>query len=392
MPCKYSIKSTNEFIDILKSNKCDGILASLDVESLFTNVPIEETIKIISTCIYNNNEMPPLNIPQNILEDLLRACTTKAIFRSPEGKLYNQINGIAMGSPLGPTFANFYMGNLENKISSELDNKPKIYCRYVDDIFILVRDKNEIISLKTKMEENSVLKFTCEIGNSKIPFLDVDVSANGDKFITKVYKKPTDKGWCLNGKSECPDRYKISVIRTYIRRAYKISSSEDLFNQEVEQIKRVLINNGYSNKQFHEELWKFKSMLSNPVEVQPANRIPIFYKNQMSTAYKIDERLLKTILARNIATNSPDTKLDLIIYYKNKKTSNLIMKNNLQVQGKLKSSNIIYRFKCPHEDCQLRPKEYYVSYFNYRIPPIFCFYMFFNQLLFKGLNKRICMI
>ena len=82
----------------------------------------------------------------------------------------------------------------------------------------------------------------------------------------------------------------------------------------------------------------------------------------MPPAYKVDERVLKNILAVNITEISPDTKLNLIIYYKNTKTSNLIMKNNLQVQGKLKSSNVIYRFKCPDEDCQLRPKEYYVGY------------------------------
>ena len=47
------------------------------------------------------------------------------------------------------------------------------------------------------MVENSILKFTYKSGNSKLPFLDVNVSANGDKFIKNVYKKPTDKGWWL---------------------------------------------------------------------------------------------------------------------------------------------------------------------------------------------------
>ena len=84
-------------------------------------------------------------------------------------------------------------------------------------------------------------------------------------------------------------------------------------------------------------------MLNNAVQTETANKIPIFYKNQISSAYKIDERVLKTILARNIATNSPDSKLNLVIYYKHTKTSNLIMKNNLQVQGKLKSSNVILK-------------------------------------------------
>ena len=42
------------------------------------------------------------------------------------------------------------------------------------------------------------------------------VNIDGSKFVTKVHRKSTDKGWCLNYKSECPNRYKVSVIRTYI--------------------------------------------------------------------------------------------------------------------------------------------------------------------------------
>ena len=48
-----------------------------------------------------------------ILTKFLYACTTQAPFRSPEGKLFLQIEGFAMGSRLVPTFVNFYVGNLE---------------------------------------------------------------------------------------------------------------------------------------------------------------------------------------------------------------------------------------------------------------------------------------
>ena len=87
------------------------------------------------------------------------------------------------------------MGSIENKILENLDMKPKIYCRYVDDIFIVVRYEDEILSLKHKMEENSILKCMYEIGiGNEIPFLDVDVSTDGCKFVTKIHRKSTDKG------------------------------------------------------------------------------------------------------------------------------------------------------------------------------------------------------
>ena len=135
IPAQYMSKSTNDFVDLLHSSNTQGMIASLDVESLFTNVPIDKTIDIILEHAYNSDELTPPKIPKDILKQLLELCTKKAPFRSPEGGLYLQIGGVAMGSPLGPTFANFYMGHLEQMILSNDNDPPSIYTRYVDDIF-----------------------------------------------------------------------------------------------------------------------------------------------------------------------------------------------------------------------------------------------------------------
>ena len=74
-------------------------------------------------------------------------------------------------------------------------------------------------------------------------YIDVDVSTDGSKFVTKVHRKSTDKGWCLNYTSEFPIRYKVSVIRTYIKRAFKFCSSKILYDHELNEIKKVLVDN-----------------------------------------------------------------------------------------------------------------------------------------------------
>ena len=91
-------------------------MASLVVESLFQNVAVEAAVKIISDCVYKSLNLPPLNIPEIFSKN-------KAVFRCPEGKLCNLIIGIAMASLLGPTFANFYMSSIENKILGNLEMK-----------------------------------------------------------------------------------------------------------------------------------------------------------------------------------------------------------------------------------------------------------------------------
>ena len=62
IPKKYSLNSRDEFIDLLKSSRPDGQLASLDVSSLFTNVPVHETIDIILGNVYHHPSLPPPSI------------------------------------------------------------------------------------------------------------------------------------------------------------------------------------------------------------------------------------------------------------------------------------------------------------------------------------------
>ena len=71
---------------------------------------------------------PPL-IPEDKLRQLLELCTTRDPFKHIDGTLYRQVDGVAMGSGLGVTFANFYMAHLENTVISASHVKPKLYAR-----------------------------------------------------------------------------------------------------------------------------------------------------------------------------------------------------------------------------------------------------------------------
>ena len=86
------------------------------------------------------------------MRKLLELCTKEAPFRCPRGNLYIQTEGVAMGSPLGPTFANFYMGEVESKVLDSILHKPSIYARYVDDIFVQVENEEQLINLKNSFQ------------------------------------------------------------------------------------------------------------------------------------------------------------------------------------------------------------------------------------------------
>ena len=105
------------------------------MKKIFTNFPVLETIDIIINNIYNRSTLPLLKINSNTLRKILLLCTTEGPFYNPHENIYNQKDGIAVVSVLGPIFSSFYMINLENKVFNTI-NKPNIYLRYADDILL----------------------------------------------------------------------------------------------------------------------------------------------------------------------------------------------------------------------------------------------------------------
>ena len=78
-----------------------------------------------------------------------------------------------MGSPLGVLFAEMYMAKIEAQTFHEIP-RPKIYCRFRDDIATVVEEEVELEHLAAKLKEKSVLNFTIERSiDNKIPYLDV---------------------------------------------------------------------------------------------------------------------------------------------------------------------------------------------------------------------------
>ena len=117
---------------LLLFNFSKKILFSYNVTSLFIYIPLQETIDVAINLVFNHN--PNLNISKKELKKLFLFATSQThfIFSS---KFYNQIDGVAMGSPLAPVLANIFMGFHESKWLNEYNlNKPKFYLRYVDGI------------------------------------------------------------------------------------------------------------------------------------------------------------------------------------------------------------------------------------------------------------------
>ena len=121
---QYTVTDIFDFVNELPRdlNITPGdLLVSCDVSSLFTNVPLDETIKILADRAFIKNWFNSeydLNISKQDLTDLLGVATKGQLFQF-NGSLYEQIDGATMGSPLGPLLANVFMSSIEEKLDVE---------------------------------------------------------------------------------------------------------------------------------------------------------------------------------------------------------------------------------------------------------------------------------
>lgn len=94
-------------------------MCSLEVCSLFTNVPLDAVDETIHICLekpYSLSDPPAL--PRAVLHTLLAFATKRSHFLF-DGQYYDQIDGVAMGSPLGSVLANIFMCHFEERWTDE---------------------------------------------------------------------------------------------------------------------------------------------------------------------------------------------------------------------------------------------------------------------------------
>ena len=248
---RYTINNTQDFVKRLNrlSIQTGEKMVSFDVSSLFTNVPLDFTIDVILKKIYEE-KLVKTKLKRDQLKELLELCTKRLHF-SFNGEIFQQTDGVAMGSPLGPVIANIFMSELENELVPTLNDKMHVWLRYVDDTFTIIKE-DEIENIKGILNNyHASIKFTHEIEDGgNLPFLDVNVTRNLDGFFsTSVYRKQTDTNIYVHWEAYAPKIWKIGTLKGLFRRAFLVSSDENRLKLEIDFLKQVFVKiNKYPKK------------------------------------------------------------------------------------------------------------------------------------------------
>ena len=237
---KDSVDFTRSLLDLRLTR--NEIMVSFDVESLFTSVPIKEAMKIIEKRLKedaNLQDRTPISVVD--IMKLLEFCLTTTYFRF-RNIFYKQIEGLAMGSPISPVVANIYMEEFENQALQSSHHSPRVWKRYIDDIFAVIRVRHLNPFLKhLNSLRPGIIKFTHEVEEkSTLPFLEVLITRTDEgNLFFGVYRKPTHTDQLLNFTSHHPMSAKRSVVTTLTRRSQLIPSTRVTKEEEAIHLRKA---------------------------------------------------------------------------------------------------------------------------------------------------------
>ena len=160
-----------------------------------------------------------------------------------QGRFFEKLQGAAMGSPISLIVVHLYMEDFETKAINTAEYPPRIWKRYVDDIFVVIDAAKKEGFLEHINSIDPHIQFTTEDAKTdgSIPFLHTIVMLQPDNsLLTSVYRKPTHTDLYLDWNSHHHLSVKFSVINTLQHRAKTVCSNHHLLKEEEDHLNRAL--------------------------------------------------------------------------------------------------------------------------------------------------------
>lgn len=339
-----SVKNTKDIIKNLADIHLDANskLVSFYLESMYSNIPILETIDLIGQNLSDNSTLSQIEIDETIR--LLRLTLNQNYFIF-NNVVYTQSDGLGMGSPLSGLLADIFVNNLENKLFSdeEIHDKITFWNRFVDDTLVIINSANTTMDdmLNIVNTLHPKLNFTAELEvNNALNFLDLTISRNDNTLKYNIFRKATTTSHTISNTSNHPGMHKRASFQHMIHRALTTPLSTSDYEQEIHTIKNIALENNFNIR-------LIDTMIQNI------------------------KRKLKTKLINTSNTNSENSKFAIFTYINQDihKVTNILKKHNIRTafrtDNKLNkhiTNNIldkpdpltmpgVYKLSCQAPDC-----------------------------------------
>ncbi len=267
----FLLQDTTAFLQILARHKeCPPgtFLVTLDVTSLYTNIPHDEGTDWV--CDFYCETLPQWQlfdigiqpVDRDLLKDLILFILNNCTFDFNH-TLYRQNFGTTMGAKFSVKFANIYMHMWFRKfLSSYSYYKPTFLARLIDDCFF-IWPRSEIELQEFLLYLNSchpTIKFEWQFSSERVTFLDTITYVSNGTLQTTIYNKPTDKKQYLFFTSCHPSHVTRSIPYSQAIRYRRIIGDDSLLVSELANLKAKFINRGYPSSLLDAQIDKCRTV------------------------------------------------------------------------------------------------------------------------------------
>ena len=130
---KSYIKDSGHLMSLLENTPVpnDCILVTVDVKSLYLNIPHTDGIKAVLNRLYRTKSLADqMAIPQDTMTDLLKMFYNKTT-SNLQTKSPTKSKGTTMGTKMAPSYANIFMAEREETLLANYPTKPLLWKRYI---------------------------------------------------------------------------------------------------------------------------------------------------------------------------------------------------------------------------------------------------------------------
>ena len=302
------VRDTQHFISRLKQLgqiPNNALLVTLDVSSLYTNIPNHEGLLAVAEHLRTDPDKQ--KIGPHLLK-LLQLVLHSMSF-SFNGDHYLQIGGTAMGTSVAPNYANLFMDRFETKALDNWSLKPLVWLRFIDDIFMIWTHGEDSLSnfIEYLNGIHPTIKFTHKVSTSSINFLDTTIKINSNRELyTTLYEKTTDTHLYLHYTSSHHAPSKTKGPYGQYLRLRRICTYDDDFNSNAEKLTSYYLKRGYPQKALTKHYKRASKFTQNEL-LEVKLKSPI-NTPAMVTNFNPCNPNIKEIIHRNwnIISNSPD--------------------------------------------------------------------------------------
>lgn len=230
-----STHAISKIKDIRLSGDNPVLLFTMDVKSLYTVIPHQDGLMALKHFL-NQREVqdPPTHTVVRLAELVLTTNTFSA-----NGEYYQQVKGVAMGTKMGPSYANLFMGWLEQQMDRTYHNTlPDLYMRYIDDIFgITTMPRAQLDEWMNHLKSlHPAVQYTSTISETQVSFLDTTVKTAQGEITTTIHYKETDSHNFLRYNSFHPKKTKDAIPYSQMLRLRRIISDNEEFTSRKDEM------------------------------------------------------------------------------------------------------------------------------------------------------------